>query len=154
VRWAEFAARIDAAARRLTEGRNTSIEISRNNVDFETDPNLLEQILVNLLRNAVDAVDGQPIARIQVDVEPKVNRLWIAVGDNGPGISEENRTKIKQPFFTTKAFGTGLGLPISIRLAEALQGGLELRAGENRGTVASLWLPLKRTSNGTASDRG
>jgi signal transduction histidine kinase len=154
VRWAEMAARLDGAGRQLAAGRNTEIEITAGDIALETDPNLLEQILVNLLRNALDAVAGQPDGQVRMIAEANGNAIRILVSDNGPGIAKEHREKITQPFFTTKAFGTGLGLPISIRLAESLHGGLEVGAGKSSGTIATVWLPLKRKRNGTDSDRG
>ncbi|MCA9489343.1 MAG: PAS domain-containing protein [Myxococcales bacterium] len=84
------------------------------------DPDLVRQILHNLLRNAVDAAGSEGRVRIEVDD----GRL--RVGDSGTGVPEAQRTRVFEPFVTTKTRGTGLGLAISRRNAEAMHGSLKL----------------------------
>lgn len=86
------------------------------------------QVLLNLLNNAFDAVAGSEEAWIGVDVQVLDERITVAVSDNGPGISPENRKRIMQPFFTTKETGkgTGLGLSIAHGIAAAHGGSLTL----------------------------
>lgn len=91
------------------------------------DANLLRQILHNLLRNAVDAVEGKGL--VQIDVKPGSLR----VSDDGPGVPEAKRAEIFQPFFTTKTRGTGLGLAISLRSARSMRADLRLVEGPLRG---------------------
>ncbi len=143
VRWAEIADRIQSHGRRLAEGRTVTLNVSKDEISFETDPNLLEQVLANLVRNAIDAVDGVPGGRVDVNAVASGNELAVTVRDNGPGIPEGDAEKIRQPFFTTKAFGTGLGLPISVRLTEALGGTFDIRSVGTGGTVATVRLPAK-----------
>lgn len=92
----------------------------------------IEQVLVNLINNAIDILQEKevdhPVIEIDCQVEAGGNFVYITVSDNGPGVSPENREKIFQTFFTTKDMGkgTGLGLSISNRILQSHQGKLEL----------------------------
>ncbi len=110
------------------------------------DPDQVRQILHNLLRNAVDAVEGH--GTVRVDVQDG----RIQVSDTGCGIPVCQRSKIFEPFVTTKTRGTGLGLAISRRSAEAMRGTLELTEGPLCGACFELRLPEPggATSNRTS----
>lgn len=86
------------------------------------------QVLLNLLNNAFDAVEGQRDARVRIEVEESPTTITVAVVDNGPGVPPAVRHKIMQPFFTTKeqGKGTGLGLSISYGIVKNHGGTLEL----------------------------
>jgi two-component system C4-dicarboxylate transport sensor histidine kinase DctB len=74
----------------------------------------LEQVLVNLIRNAIDAMQDQPVRKLTLQAR-RDQEFWILkVGDTGPGIKEENRSKLFEPFFSTKNAGVGLGLGLSL----------------------------------------
>ncbi len=144
VAWAEIATRLTAHGNRLTEGRATRLNVAGADIQLQTDPDLLEHILVNLTRNAVDAVDGLPDGCVLIDVAPRDGGVTVAVRDNGPGVPDAEIPKIREPFYTTKASGTGLGLPISIRLTHALGGVFDIHNDEAGGTVATVTLPAER----------
>ncbi|KAB1075973.1 sensor histidine kinase [Methylobacterium planeticum] len=95
----------------------------------------LEQVLVNLLQNALDAVGGRPAPRVGVTVTDLGASVAIAVGDNGPGIAEANRAQIFDAFFTTKPDGLGLGLAIARGIVEDCGGHLTVSEGEAGGSV-------------------
>ncbi|GBU16470.1 MULTISPECIES: ATP-binding protein [Methylobacterium] len=96
----------------------------------------LEQVLVNLLQNALDAVEGRSGARVEVEVEADApQRVAVEVRDNGPGIPEAVRAQIFDPFFTTKSDGLGLGLAIARGIVEECGGSLSVRAAEGGGSV-------------------
>ncbi|WP_421868523.1 ATP-binding protein [Motiliproteus sp.] len=86
----------------------------------------LEQVVVNLLSNAVQAMQGQPNKRIDIGLELTEEHLCLVFHDQGPGIAPEELSKVFEPFFTTKAAGEGLGLGLSIshRIVENLGGRL------------------------------
>lgn len=86
----------------------------------------IEQILVNLLRNAIDAVDGRPDPRIAIGIGACAERIDILVADNGPGIAADVASTIFTPFQTTKEHGLGLGLVISRDIAASLGGELNI----------------------------
>jgi C4-dicarboxylate-specific signal transduction histidine kinase len=98
----------------------------------------LEQVLVNIVGNAVDAVSQQPQdnRRITLDIVERGNWLAIEVVDSGPGIPAEVREAIFDPFYTTKEVGKGLGLGLSIsyNIVKDMRGAIEASAAETGGT--------------------
>jgi signal transduction histidine kinase len=110
-------------------------------------PRAVHQIVVNLLRNAVDAAGREHPVSIRAHREE--DRLLIQVQDRGPGIPADVLPRIFEPFFTTKqpGRGTGLGLPISARLAERFGGSVSLECPSGGGTVATVTLPSPRPAS-------
>ncbi|WP_292057064.1 MULTISPECIES: ATP-binding protein [unclassified Martelella] len=104
----------------------------------------LEQVFLNLLLNAIDALEQSPSPRITVTVNASDAYVDIAVSDNGHGISPENFDQAMEPFFTTKAGseGLGLGLSISAAIVEDHGGELCLSPDPQGGTRATVRLPL------------
>lgn len=96
--------------------------------------------LLNLIENALQAASG-PV-RLKLHMYVREQRLIIAVSDNGAGIDPATFAKVTEPFFTTKATGTGLGLAVVQSIARAHSGVLVLRSRPGRGTCASICLPL------------
>jgi two-component system C4-dicarboxylate transport sensor histidine kinase DctB len=78
------------------------------------DPNRLEQVLVNLIGNALDAAEGESSPRIDIACGKAGDQVWLSVRDHGPGLSADAQTRLFEPFFTTKAAGVGLGLGLAI----------------------------------------
>lgn len=107
----------------------------------------LEQVLVNLFSNAIDALVEQAVVAPQIELylEPTAPNepLRIVVGDNGSGVPENLRERVFEPFFTTKDAGSGLGLGLSItlRIVESFNGRIELRTGRLGGAEFCLMLP-------------
>jgi signal transduction histidine kinase/CheY-like chemotaxis protein len=114
------------------------------------DPTELREILTNLLKNSLDALELG--GSITVSAEVREGRVRVEVADDGPGISRELQAKLFQPFFTTKGErGTGLGLCLSLQIAERHGGDLRLRSEVGQGTTATLELPQATGSQGPAS---
>jgi signal transduction histidine kinase len=112
---------------------------------FETDPARLHQILVNLLSNAVRL--GPPGRPVTVTVQHGAESIAVAVADEGPGVPAELRERIFEPFERLdphSGHGTGLGLPVSRRLAELLGGSISVGDRPGGGAVFTLSLPLAR----------
>ena len=107
----------------------------------DADPQLLEQAVINLLRNATDAVVGVERPRIDVTCVGREGQVVLAVADNGAGVPEDRRDQIFVPFFTTKPGGSGIGLNLARHIALGHGGGLDLRANVPRGSVFTLTLP-------------
>lgn len=107
------------------------------------DANRLEQILVNLLANAIDAVDGVETPRLHLSARRDGERVRIKVSDNGPGLSDSVRARLFEPFFTTKdsGGGLGLGLAISAGIARDFGGSLSAVNLDEGGALFVLDLP-------------
>jgi two-component system nitrogen regulation sensor histidine kinase NtrY len=103
------------------------------------DPVMVEQILINLLKNASDAVNGQQSPEIEIKgCTDEKGRIIILVNDNGPGISEELQEKIFVPFFTTKKDGSGIGLSLSRQIMRLLKGSIYIQSQVEVGTTVHL----------------
>ncbi|MCC5935608.1 MAG: PAS domain-containing protein, partial [Balneolales bacterium] len=87
---------------------------------ISADPDMLRQVLLNLVLNAIQAMDGEGTLRVEVLSDR------VRVMDSGPGVSAEAAEQLFEPFFTTKVRGTGLGLPISQRMMNAMEGEIAL----------------------------
>ncbi len=128
------------------EYRNITVNVSipEDGLDIETDRGKLQQILLNLVNNAFQAVtDG---CRLDIFAAARDgDRVEIGVIDNGCGMPEECVAKIFEPFFTTKEWGkgTGLGLPITYGLVKKLQGNITVESKENEGTTFRITLPRR-----------
>lgn len=109
------------------------------------DPQQLKQALINLLLNAIQATP--PGGAVQVTAAAEAEVLRIAVIDAGSGIAPDMLERIFDPYFTTKPQGTGLGLPIALRIIEAHGGTLDVTSTLGRGTTVEVCLPV--TAPGT-----
>ncbi|TCP55994.1 PAS domain S-box-containing protein [Tumebacillus sp. BK434] len=101
----------------------------------------LKQVLINLVRNAFDALeDGEGLIELRLQAaEP--NDYLVTVTDNGVGIAPEQLARIFEPFFTTKAMGTGLGLPVCKKIIESHGGSLRVQSEPGAGTTFTIQLP-------------
>jgi signal transduction histidine kinase len=124
----------------------------KNRIDVERDygelppvqcfPNHLNQVFMNLLVNASQAIEGK--GRIRITTRAEGDRVRIAFEDSGTGIPPENIDKIFDPGFTTKNVGdgTGLGLSISKKIVDAHHGAIEVESGPGKGTTFTITLPV------------
>ena len=127
----------EEARRRAIDYRR---EISARPV-LETDGDRVLQVISNLLANAFRwTPDG---GRVGVELSAENGTVRVAVDDNGPGISAEERERIFRPFWSRDGGGTGLGLPIARELANALGGRIELESAPGRGSRFELVLPAE-----------
>jgi PAS domain S-box-containing protein len=100
----------------------------------------LQQVLVNLIKNAVQAMTTGGTLTLQTGETSE--DVWVSVTDTGGGIPQEQINRIFEPFYTTKKKGTGLGLMIVQRIVRAHNGRIELDSHVGRGTTFRIWLPL------------
>ncbi len=103
------------------------------------DPVRLRSMLENLVSNALES--GGPMEAVEVVVHRQDGKIVVDILDRGKGISDEDRARIFQPFFTTKGRGTGIGLAITKRFVEAANGSIELIDRSEGGTQARITLP-------------
>ena len=120
-----------------------SIQLTGDPVTVHADPELLRELLLNLVLNACQASAGT--GPIVIATTAAGESCRVAILDRGPGIPDEIRHRVFEPFFTTKHGGTGLGLAIVKRLADLQNGSVALDDREGGGTAAVVTLPLYRT---------
>ena len=133
-----------------TRGHRISLEFEppSDPITIPVDPAQIEDAVLNLIINAIEAAAGDGavkirIARIQNDGDDDfADEAIVEVSDNGHGISEEDITRIFNPFFTTREAGTGLGLPAVRRIARAHGGRVEVKSNLGEGSTFSIHLPM------------
>jgi two-component system sensor kinase FixL len=101
----------------------------------------LSQIVLNVYRNAIQAMANSSVRIINVSIDRDEQRVFLRVHDSGAGLDESLKTKVGQPFFTTKEDGLGVGLSISKTIAEMHSGSLTITNAVGGGAVAELNLP-------------
>jgi signal transduction histidine kinase len=126
------------------KGIHVTTAIAPDVPDIKTDRGKLQQILLNLINNAFQAIEVNGCLDITVSHLPP-NTISIEIKDTGCGISEENLQRIHEPFFSTKKErkGTGLGLSITYGLVKKLQGSIRVESSEGVGTIFTVTLPVK-----------
>jgi two-component system sensor histidine kinase AtoS len=107
------------------------------------DPLKLQQVFMNLLLNAADAMPEGGTITLQTVYDAPSNTIWITVSDTGKGFAENMLSKIFQPFFTTKPKGTGLGMAIVKRLVEQHGGSIAVESSPGKGTSIIFSLPVR-----------
>ncbi len=130
------------------ESYNVTVGVERKRLlpEIQADPEQLKEVLVNLLENACEAMEGGGNIYIREEEgfrEPYGSVAVIHVTDTGPGIQKPIREKVFQPFFTSKEEGTGLGLSIAARIMESHGGCLELISESGKGTTFIITLPTE-----------
>lgn len=104
--------------------------------------NQLKQVFINIVKNAIEAMQQGGMMRIKADLEDDGNKIRVNFVDSGPGIPPEKVAKMGQPFFSTKEGGTGLGLMVSKRIVENHQGRLQFHSEVGTGTTVIVTLPV------------
>jgi signal transduction histidine kinase len=121
-------------------GVTVKTKLARDLTATPADATQLQQVLVNLVKNAMQAMTTGGTLTLQTGETGE--GVWVSVADTGGGISPEQINRIFEPFYTTKKKGTGLGLMIVQRIVRAHGGRIELESNVGRGTTFRIWLPL------------
>lgn len=124
------------------ENRGISIQVrtARQLTPTPIDPTQMQQVLVNLVKNAMQAMTTGGILTLQTGESS--DSVFVSVSDIGGGIPQEEINRIFEPFYTTKKKGSGLGLMIVQRIVRAHNGRIEVESNIGRGTTFRIWLPL------------
>ena len=110
-------------------------------VKFLGDEDKIKQVLINLVRNAYEAIDAGDIVKLQIENKIQEQQVYIKIHNGGDPIPTEVLPKLTQPFYSTKSSGTGLGLAIVKRIIEAHDGELSIQSTAELGTTISIKLP-------------
>ena len=128
-----------------------NIKYNNNILDEELyidgDYNRLCQVMINLIKNSIEALNETSNPAITVSTLIKNNDVEIVISDNGSGIKEENIKKISEPFFTTKKDGTGLGVSMSFEIIKSHSGAMRYVSKSQKGTKVIITLPLNKEFN-------
>jgi two-component system nitrogen regulation sensor histidine kinase NtrY len=124
------------------QGIELEIDCPDDSLRVNVDPYQFEQVLINLLRNAAEALIGQAAGRVILrGARDERSRVMVQVIDNGPGVDPAHLENIFVPFFTTKRGGTGVGLSVSRQLVQANRGFIFVKQAEPRGCAFTLVVP-------------
>jgi C4-dicarboxylate-specific signal transduction histidine kinase len=128
-----------------SKGVTYKSQVEPSDLIVRADPAMIEQALINLLRNAMDAVSGQPAPHIEIDGRREGEEVVITVADNGAGVDPAVLDRIFVPFFTTKPGGSGVGLSLVRQIALAHGGQIEAASNSPRGMLFRWRCPIDTT---------
>jgi signal transduction histidine kinase len=147
----------------LHQGLDSTLTIVNNEIKYKAEvvkeygklpeveclPSQLNQVFMNLLVNAAQAIEEKGVITVRTGVQG--DEVWIDIIDNGKGISPEHIQKVFDPFFTTKPVGkgTGLGLSLSYGIVQKHHGRMEVRSELNKGAAFRVWLPVTHATKGS-----
>ena len=125
-------------------GVQIELDLAPAGIPVHVDLVQIEQVLLNLLRNALDALEETPgeLRRLIIHTQVQGDLAMVSVQDTGPGVERERLAKLFDPFFTTKEGGMGMGLPISQTILENHDGSIRAESAPGQGTVFHVALPL------------
>jgi two-component system NtrC family sensor kinase len=160
-----IAASVELFSERIRKGRvDVQVEIPPGAPAVRGNRVQLQQVLVNLISNALDVLRSREGGRILVRIEPQSDALLVRVADNGPGVPEQVRSRLFDPFYTTKGAenGTGLGLSICRDILRTRGGEIHLLEpdqvadvlGPNWGAVFEVHVPVVRSDRGREPGEG
>ena len=116
-----------------------TLDIKASELKVKADHELLEQVLINLLKNAIEALDGAENGEISIAVRRAgARKIAITIEDNGPGMSKETIDRIFTPFYTTKKKGTGVGLSFARQIMKLHNGSITVQSELKKGTIFHL----------------
>ena len=150
---------IEEEAQNLPAAVDIECDLSLGTTAVPFDPLRMRRALINLVSNAAEAMVGKGDTSVRPGVKSPLivirtartaRGVEISVCDNGPGIAPENLQKIFEPLFTTKNFGTGLGLPAVEKIMEQHSGGLEVVSKPGQGAAFIAWWPVTASSDAAA----
>jgi two-component system sensor histidine kinase HydH len=124
-----------------TKGVEVKADLPANLPQALMDADRMNQVLLNLYLNAIQAMDGGGVLQVTVSRDDSRKLTTITVSDNGRGIEAADQERIFDPYFTTKADGTGLGLAIVHKILDAHGGSIKVRSQKGAGTTVTMTLP-------------
>jgi signal transduction histidine kinase len=127
-----------------------TFEASKDLPDVVHDPVQIQQVVLNLLINGIQAISGE--GKVEVALRREGDAAVLRVTDTGRGIPRDSLPKIFKPFFTTRNEGTGLGLPLAKGIVESHRGRMEVKSEPGQGAQFDVWLPITRPTASHAKD--
>ncbi|MCR9254187.1 MAG: sensor histidine kinase [bacterium] len=133
---------IIALEKQVAASRSVTIqsEFPTEEIITQLDPDLIEQVLINLIKNAIEALEGG--GEIKIYLNRSLNEVSIAISDNGSGIPQDILENIFVPFYTTKKEGSGIGLSLSRQIIRKHHGDIQVSTQIKKGTTFTITLPI------------
>ncbi len=129
--------------RTLLKEKNIKLEYEEDDeIYINGDYNRLLQVVINIVKNSIESLEDKKDGVISINTEIDNKYVYIYFKDNGIGITKENLEKIREPFFTTKTKGTGLGVSLSYEIIEAHNGKIIYESEYQKGTTVIIKIPL------------
>ncbi len=119
----------------------TTVKVFPKDLKVLADPDLIDQVLINLLLNAIDAVSVDSVKKPKITIVASINlnnRTTIEIADNGAGIKQDLLDKIFMPFFTSKRKGSGIGLSLSRQIMQMHKGSISVRSKQDEGAIFTM----------------
>jgi signal transduction histidine kinase len=128
-------------------GITIEVILSLNAQWVRADPRALQQVMLNLIANAADSLEGRENPTISITTQKKNNIIWLCVEDNGVGITADDQKNLFKPFYTTKPNGTGLGLVIAKKMLAKMNCRIGIESREKVGTKVTISIPEGRSKD-------
>ncbi|WP_071395044.1 sensor histidine kinase [Bacillus tuaregi] len=131
-----------------SESKDKNIKLlthfSEKEIHVYMDKNKLKQVLINLIKNAIEAIEeaDNPAGSIDIQTEADEQHAFIHIVDNGCGMSSETINQLFRPFYTTKSMGTGIGLSVCKNIINHYHGNISIKTNQNTGSRITISLPL------------
>ena len=124
---------------------NWELTIASDIPEFSFDREAMKRVFLNIFLNAAEAIDKTSDGRVSIDLDydAQLNRVFVQVADNGPGLSSEERARLFEPYYSSKKEGTGLGLAIAKSIVSDHGGYVRVKSNQPRGTVFVVELPVR-----------
>lgn len=119
-----------------------NLDILDEEIFINGDYNRLSQVLINLIKNSLEAIPSSREGKINIIARIKKNNYCLIIEDNGEGMTKDVLSKMREPFFTTKKRGSGLGVSLIYEIIEAHNGKVEYESEYGKGTKVTIQLPL------------
>ena len=135
------------------EGICLKTELSQGIAQAQGEPELLKQCLINMVKNSMEAIEGEDgCITLSTGMDGKF--VFVRVEDNGKGIPNDVKLRVFNPFFSTKAEGSGLGLAMTKKIVEDVGGRIQLNSHDGVGTAVTIFLPLALAVDEDTLDAG
>jgi PAS domain S-box-containing protein len=139
---------VEEEARKLPQDFTVRLDLGLAGQEVPFDPARLQRAVINMMSNAAEAISGlevtHPQPEIRISTFCKNDHVSLRITDNGPGMAADVLTRIREPLFTTKSFGTGLGIPAIEQIALQHGGRLDVVSAQGQGSKFTIWLPVRR----------
>jgi signal transduction histidine kinase len=124
------------------KGITCSMHTGPEKLSILADENQIKQVLINLVKNAMEAMEGKPDPKLDLAVKRILNHVSVEISDNGSGIPTEVLEKIFVPFYSTKPEGSGIGLSLSRQIIRNHKGQIVVESEDGSGTTFRVMLPV------------